>query len=164
MTSTPDLFSFALMALVTLFVTIGPIESVAVYLGLTSGVHLQERGRFAGLAVMIAAGLMFAFAFAGNAVLSWMHVSLSAFRFAAGVMLFLQAVSLVFGSKASLSSISAAEQREAMAPGDIAVFPLAFPLIAGPGALAALVLLMGRANPAHAAIVLAALTICLALT
>ncbi|MBL8549027.1 MAG: MarC family protein [Hyphomonadaceae bacterium] len=79
-------------------------------------------------------------------------------------MLFLQALSLVFGARAGLSSINAAEQREALGPGDIAVFPIAFPLIAGPGALAAIVLLMGRAEPVRIAIVLAALFLCLGLT
>jgi multiple antibiotic resistance protein len=160
----PDLLSFALTAMVTLLVAIGPIEAAAVYLGLTSGVHLEERGQLAWRSVAIAGGLMLAFAFAGNAVLSWMHVSLPAFRFAAGAMLFLQAVNLVFGGKGGLSSINAAEHREALAPGDIAIFPLAFPLIAGPGALAAIVLLMGRADFLRMSVVLGALFFCLGLT
>lgn len=160
----PDLLSFMLSAFVTLFVTIGPIEAAAVYAGLTAGVHLDERGQLAWRSVVIAGILMLAFGLAGNQVLAWMHVSLPAFRFAAGVMLFLQAINLTFGGKAGLSSINAAEHREALAPRDIAVFPLAFPIIAGPGALAAIVLLMGRAAPIHGAIVFGALILCLALT
>ncbi len=160
----PELISFALSAFVTLFVTIGPIDAAAVYFGLTAGEHSSERSQLPGRSIVIAGVLMLAFALLGNPILASMHVSLPAFRFAAGVMLFLQSVSLVFGGRAGLSSISAAEQREALAPGDIAVFPLAFPLIAGPGALAAIVLLMGRADMVHAAIVLAVLFGCLALT
>src|SRR5690349_24683916 len=93
-----------------------------------------------------------------------MHVSLPAFRFAAGIMHFLPAISLVFGGRGGLSSINAAETREALKAADIAVFPLAFPVIAGPGALAAVVLLMGRTTVVHGAIVLGALLACLALT
>lgn len=90
-----DLLSFALTALVTLFVTIGPIEGAAIYAGLTPGIHASERGVLAWRSVLIAGLLLFAFALAGNPVLARMHVSLPAFRFAAGVMLFLQAISLV---------------------------------------------------------------------
>ncbi|MBL8549026.1 MAG: MarC family protein [Hyphomonadaceae bacterium] len=80
---TPDLLSFALSALVTLLVTIGPIEAAAVYVGLTSGVHLPERSQLAWRSVLIAGVLMLGFAFAGNPVLTWMRVSIPAFRFAA---------------------------------------------------------------------------------
>src|SRR5689334_144340 len=100
-----DLLSFALTALVTLFVTIGPIEGAAIYTGLTSGVHTSERRALAWRSVLIAGVLLLTFALAGNPVLNWMHVSLPAFRFAAGVMLFLQAISLVFGGRGGLSSI-----------------------------------------------------------
>jgi multiple antibiotic resistance protein len=160
----PALASFALTALVTLFVTIGPIEAAAIYAGVTSGIHLQDRGSLALRSTVIAGSLMLLFAFAGNPVLSWMHVSLPAFRFAAGLMLFLQAINLVFGGAAGLSSISAAEQKEAMTPRDIAVFPLAFPIIAGPGPLTAVVLLMGQADILRAGIVVTVLMLCLALT
>jgi multiple antibiotic resistance protein len=74
-----------------------------------------------------------------------LHVSIPAFQVAGGILLFLQALSLTF-AKAGLSSISEGEQREAQRPGDIAVFPLAFPLVAGPGSLCAIVLLMGRSD------------------
>lgn len=67
-------------------------------------------------------------------MLSLLHISLPAFRVAGGVLLFLQALTLAFSSP-GLSSISEGERREAQEPGDIAVFPLAFPLIAGPGSL-----------------------------
>lgn len=76
----------------------------------------------------------------------------------------MQAVNLVFGSPGGLSSINPAETREALKAESIAVFPLAFPIIAGPGALTAVVLLMGRADVARGGIVIAALLMCLALT
>lgn len=101
---------------------------------------------------------------AGNLFLKLLHVSLPAFQVAGGVLLFLQALTLTF-SKSGLSSITEGEQREAQGPGDIAVFPLAFPLIAGPGSLAAIVLLMGRVDGwANGAAIITILLACLAIT
>jgi multiple antibiotic resistance protein len=159
-----DLLAFAATAFVTLLVTIGPVETAAVYAMLTSGIHRPDRGRLAWRCVVIAGMLLFAFAFAGNPVLSLMHVSPPAFRFAAGVMLFLQAINLVFGAPGGLSSINAAEESEALKPRDIAVFPLAFPLIAGPGSLTAVVVLAAGSDAARMAVLLGALLVCLALT
>jgi multiple antibiotic resistance protein len=79
----------------------------------------------------------------GAFVLSLLHISLPAFRVAGGLLLFLQALTLTFSSP-GLSSLNESEKRDAEQPGDIAVFPLAFPLIAGPGSLSAAVLVMGR--------------------
>jgi multiple antibiotic resistance protein len=81
-------------------------------------------------------------------------------------MLFLQALTLVFSDRSGMSSLTSAEKREALQPGDIAVFPLAFPLIAGPGSLAAAVLLSGRRGfeIVEIAIVLSALVVNLAIT
>ncbi|MES1197323.1 MAG: MarC family protein [Pseudomonadota bacterium] len=160
----PSLAAFAINAFVTLFVTIGPVETAAVYAALTSGVHLPQRGALAWRSVSIAGAMLGAFAVGGGPVLGALHVSSSAFRFAAGVLLFLQAVALVFGGRTGMSSISASEQRDALRPGDIAVFPLAFPLIAGPGSLAAIVVLAGEADGLALAVVFGALIICLMLT
>jgi|SRR5581483_184039 len=130
-------------AFVTLFVTIGPIETAAIFAAVTGGVHNANRTSLAVRAVSIAGVLLLLFALAGNLFLDLLHVSLPAFQVAGGILLFLQALTLTF-SKSGLSSISEGEQREAQRPGDIAVFPLAFPVVASPGSLAAVVLLMGR--------------------
>ncbi|QTC90288.1 MarC family protein [Brevundimonas goettingensis] len=153
-----------LSALVTFIVTIGPVETAVIFAGLTSGVHRADRRKLAARAVLIAGGMLGLFAIGGGLVLSWLHISLPAFRVAGGVLLFLQALSLTF-SNPGMSSIDEGERREAKAPGDIAVFPLAFPLIAGPGSLAAAVLVMGRTTTwMDAAAVLAVLSITLAAT
>lgn len=153
-------------ALATLLVSIGPIETAAVFGMLTAGRRRPERFRLARRAVAIAGIVLIGFALGGVRVLSLLHVSLPAFRVAGGVLLLLQAVSLCFGSPKSLSALTVSEEREAERPGDIAVFPLAFPLIAGPGALTAVVLLMGRADGSVAAglVVIGALLVSLALT
>jgi len=151
-------------AFVTLFVTIGPIETAAVFAGLTAGVHNANRTSLAVRAVAIAGLMLLLFALAGNLFLNLLHVTLPAFQVAGGILLFLQALTLTF-SKSGLSSISEGEQREAQRPGDIAVFPLAFPLVAGPGALAAVVLLMGRsASWASDIAIILVLMLCLVLT
>jgi multiple antibiotic resistance protein len=148
----------------TLFVTIAPIESAAVFASLTAGVHKPERQSLALRSVLVAGAMLLLFALGGGALLSLLHVSFPAFRVAGGVLLFLQALTLTF-SNPGLSSINESEQRDANQPGDIAVFPLAFPVIAGPGALSAVVLLMGRAPDwMEAAVVMGVLLACLAIT
>jgi multiple antibiotic resistance protein len=136
--------SSLLSSFVTLFVTIGPVETAVIFASLTSVAHYKERRSLAFRSVSIAGMMLLLFALAGNSVLSLLHVSLSAFRVAGGLLLFLQALTLTFSSP-GLSSINEGERRDAEKPGDIAVFPLAFPLIASPGALSAVVLLTGRA-------------------
>src|SRR3954462_2052450 len=128
---------------VMLFVTIGPTETAVIFAGLTSGIHHNERWSLAVRSVAIAGLMLLLFAVGGNFVLSLLHVSLPAFRVAGGLLLFLQALTLTFSSP-GLSSINEGERRGAERPGDIAVFPLAFPMIAGPGSLSAAVLVMGR--------------------
>ena len=158
-------FPFGLWsAFVTLLVTIGPVETAAVFASLTSGVHHRNRKSLAVRSVMAAGAMLLVFALAGNLLLDLLGVSLAAFQVAGGILLFLQSLSLTF-SRSGLSSISEGEHREAERPGDIAVFPLAFPLIAGPGSLSAVVLLMGRTDTiAGALAIIGLLLICLALT
>jgi MarC family membrane protein len=137
--------SSLLSSFITLFVTIGPIETAVIFAGLTSGTHRKERCSLALRSVAIAGLMLLLFALGGSLVLSLLHVSLPAFRVAGGMLLFLQALTLTFSSP-GLSSINEGERRDAEKPGDIAVFPLAFPLIASPGALSAVVLLTGRSE------------------
>lgn len=134
-----------LSAFVTLLVTLGPIETAAIFASLTPTATAVERRCLAWRGSVIAGAMLLLFAICGGAVLDLLHVSLPAFRVAGGVLLFLQALSLTFSSP-GLSSISPGETDDAQRSADIAVFPLAFPLIAGPGPLSAVVLLMGRSD------------------
>lgn len=153
-----------LSSFVTLFVTIGPVETAVVFASLTAGVHRSQRRSLALRSVTIAGLVLLLFAFAGSGVLSLLHISFPAFRVAGGLLLFLQALTLTFSSP-GLSSLSDHERKDAQEPGDIAVFPLAFPMIAGPGSLSAAVLVMGRTSGwLEAAGVIAMLLVCLALT
>ena len=153
-----------LSAFVTVFVTIGPIETAVVFAALTAGVHRPERKSLGARSVTIAGVVLLLFALGGGAVLSLMRVSLPAFRAAGGVLLFLQALTLTF-SNPGLSSINASETRDAQHAADIAIFPLAFPMIAGPGSLAAVMLVMGRTELwLERAAIMLMVPICLAVT
>lgn len=153
-----------LSSFVTLLVTIGPVETAVVFASLTAGIHRGERKGLAIRSTAVAGLVLLLFAVGGNLTLRLLHISLPAFRVAGGLLLFLQALSLTF-SGPGLSSISEGERHDAERPGDIAVFPLAFPLIAGPGSLSAVVLLMGRTEGwVEAAGVIGMTAICLALT
>jgi len=153
-----------LSSFVTLFVTIGPVETAVVFAGLTAGVHRSQRRSLALRSVTIAGVVLLLFAVGGAFVLSLLHVSLPAFRVAGGLLLFLQALTLTFSSP-GLSSINESEKHDAQQPGDIAVFPLAFPLIAGPGSLSAAVLVMGRTEGwLEASGVIAMLLLCVSFT
>ena len=151
-------------AFVTLLVTLGPVDTAAVFTSLTKDVHHANRRGLAVRAVLAAGAMLLVFAVSGNILLAALRVSLPAFQVAGGILLFLQALTLTF-SRSGLSSISEGEHREAERPGDIAVFPLAFPLIAGPGSLSAVVLLMGRSSGvAESMAIVLLLGLCLALT
>jgi multiple antibiotic resistance protein len=153
-----------LSSFVTLLATIGPIETGVIFASLTAGTHRAARASLALRSTTIAGIVLLLFALAGNLALDLLHISLPAFRVAGGLLLFLQALSLTF-SGPGLSSISERERLDAEEPGDIAVFPLAFPLIAGPGGMAAVVLLMGRTQGAlEGAGVVTMIAVCLLLT
>lgn len=152
-----------LSAFITLLVTIGPMETAPIFASLAPADGRAAR-RLALRGVLFAALVLYLFALVGRFVLGWMHVSLASFQVAGGVLLFLQALTLIFSSP-GLSSINRGETLEAEQADDIAVFPLAFPLIAGPGALSAVVLLMNQAPDwRERMIILACLTACLIIT
>jgi multiple antibiotic resistance protein len=156
----------AATAFATLFVAFGPVETAAVFGGLTAGVHRPDRFRLAWQAVLIAGVVLMAFALFGVELLRTLHITLDAFRIAGGILLLMQATQLIFAHPSGLSGLTPGEEREALQPGEIAVFPLAFPLIAGPASLTAVVLLMGQVNgsPIRGAIVIGSMLACLALT
>jgi len=155
-----------LNALITLIVVIDPIGVAATYGSLTAEDSREERLRVARNGVLIAAGILYFFALTGNAFLHALGISIAAFRIGGGVLLFLLAIEMILVRQSGFRAATEPEKAELERRKDIAVFPLAIPLIAGPGAITSVVLLMGSAwdRPWLAAGVLGVIALALAAT
>jgi len=136
---------FLIIALVTLAVVIDPVGLAPTFLAVTDGMSAAERRRVALRACLIAAAILMGAALIGDWLLRMLSISLPAFRIAGGLLLFSIASEMVFGvriARATREAEEAAEERVR----NVAAFPLAIPLMAGPGAITAAVLLAGRAG------------------
>jgi multiple antibiotic resistance protein len=154
-----------LSALVTFFVVIDPPGCAPIYAGLTHGATPAHRRSMAIRAVVVAAIILFVFAAVGEAMLHALGVSLSAFRIAGGIMLFLIALEMVFEKRTERREDRAAKVAQTPEVEDVSIFPMAMPMIAGPGSIASVMLMMSRNHGFEkVAVVLAALATILALT
>ena len=131
---------------VTLLVIVDPLGTAVMFLGLTAHASRAHRQRMAWRGTLIATAIILAFAIGGEWLLRMMGISLAAFRIAGGLLLFLLATDMVLVLHSGIRSATEPEQEEATRSRDVAVFPLAIPLLAGPGALTSIVLLMGGAT------------------
>jgi multiple antibiotic resistance protein len=155
---------FLIAALVTLVVVVDPVGLVPTYLAITQGLPQSARRNVALRACLIAAAILAGSALAGDWLLRTLSITLPAFRIAGGLLLFSIASEMVFGVRIGRQSKEAEEAIEEHVR-NIAAFPLAIPLMAGPGAITATVLLAGRSggDPVHLAILLAVIAVVLAL-
>lgn len=146
-------------------VVIDPIGTAVIFAALTHDWARQEQREAAVRGISVAAALFLVFAIAGAPLLRVLGISLAAFHIAGGILLFLLAVDMTFARPSGIHAPTPPEREEARRRDDVAVFPLAFPLVAGPGALTSTVLLVGRAaTPIDGGIVIVALAIVLGLT
>jgi multiple antibiotic resistance protein len=136
---------FMVSALVTLFVVVDPIGLIPAYLGITAGLPRSARRQVALRAGLIAFAILTGAALIGDWLLRMMSISLPAFRIAGGLLLFSIASEMVFGLRIARQSEAADKALEEHVR-NIAAFPLAIPLMAGPGAITATILLAGRAG------------------
>ena len=151
-------------AFITLFVVIDPPGCAPIYAGLTKGATGRQRSAMAVRASMIAAIILLVFALFGEDLLNALHIELNAFRIAGGLMLFWIAWEMVF-EKRTQRREERAEKVTASEVEDVSVFPMAMPMLAGPGAIAAIMLLMNEADSLEQSlVVLAALGAVLLLT
>lgn len=132
----------ATVALATFFATIGPLDVAAVYAALTPGVSASRRRQMAVRGTFIATIILLVFAFLGDLLLATLGISLAALRTGGGILLLLIGIDMVFARTSGSTSTIDEENQEALSRQDIAVFPLATPLIAGPGAMGAVILLI----------------------
>ena len=125
---------------VVLLVVVEPLSLLPILAGLTEGAGPAYLRRMSCKAVAISATVCMAFAAAGGGLLALLGISVNAFKVGGGILLFLLAIEMVFARPSGARSITPGEDEAAHHRGDISVFPLAFPLIAGPGALATILL------------------------
>ncbi len=135
---------YLISALVTLVVVVDPIGLAPTFLAITHGLPPKARRQVAIRACLIAGGILVGSALIGDKLLATLGISLPAFRIAGGLLLFSIASEMVFGLRIERQS-KAAEQALEEQVRNIAAFPLAIPLMAGPGAITATVLLAGKA-------------------
>lgn len=156
----------AIVAFTTFFATVGPIDVAAMFAALTPTASQHARRSMAVRGIFISGGILLAFAFVGKALLISLGISLAALKVAGGILLLLIAIDMVFARSSGGTSTTSEETSEAATRRDISVFPLATPLIAGPGSMGAMVLLMANTegNIVAQAAVLAALLAVLSLT
>jgi multiple antibiotic resistance protein len=128
---------------VVFFVVVEPISLIPLFAGLTEGASPAFQRQMAAKASLLALGICVVFALGGAKFLEVMGISLSSFRIAGGTLLFLISLEMVFAHPSGARSTHS-ERQEALKRQDISVFPLAFPFIAGPGALATILLTAGE--------------------
>src|SRR5215213_5600305 len=136
-------FDYLVSAFVTLLIVVDPVGLAPTFLAITNGMSAEHRRQVALRASIIAAAILIGTAIIGDWLLSSLGISLSAFRIAGGLLLFSIASEMVFGVRIERQS-KTAEQAVEEHVRNIAAFPLAIPLMAGPGAITATVLLAGQ--------------------
>jgi len=136
----------ATLALATFFATISPIDIAPVFAALTANRTQKYKRVMAIRATLIATVILLIFALAGELLLASLGISLAALRTAGGVLLLLISIDMVFARASGITSTTEEEDHEAILKHDISIFPIATPLIAGPGAMGAAILLMANAE------------------
>jgi len=140
------LLEIGLVAFTTLFATIGAVDVAAIFAALSKDFSTADRRRTALRGCLVAAGILTVLALVGEALLQEMGITLAALRTAGGILLLLMGIDMVFARHSGAISTTSDERAEASKKPDISVFPLATPLLAGPGAMGAVILLMADAR------------------
>ncbi len=145
--------------LVTLWTVIDPIGTLPVFIAVTAGLSARQQRKIAVRSTLISLGILVGFIILGQIILEGLNISLVAFQIAGGMILFLFALSMIFGDSKPQSDLSAPRELS-----DVAVFPLAMPSLASPGAMLAVVLLTDndRYSVAHQAMTAAVVALVLA--
>ena len=132
--------AFLITAFTTLFVVLDPPAQAPIFVALTQGMDARTRRSIAIRACLTAGCILTLFAAFGEALLGFIGISMAAFRVAGGVLLFLTALDMLFERRTKRRANSAEEEEHP----DPSIFPLAIPLIAGPGSIATMILLVGQ--------------------
>ena len=155
---------FVFNSLVTLLVVVDPLGLAPIFAALTRG-YSEKRNREAAIrGTVLGAVILLVFALVGDALLGALGIGLPAFRTAGGILLFFLALDMVFGRPTGLRSRTVRDQEEDDYNQDISVFPLAIPLVAGPGAITTVLLYTGGGSIRQIAVLMSVLLVVLLLT
>lgn len=150
------MFELFLSAFVAFFVVIDPPGCAPIFYGLTSGASPAQRRAMGLRAVIVATAILFGFALVGEPLLATLGIDLASFRIAGGIMLFFIALDMVFEKRTQRREDRAQKVKETPEIEDVSIFPMAMPMIAGPGSIATVMLLFARAQGLEANIAVAA--------
>ena len=154
---------FVFNSFVTLVVVVDPIGLAPIFAALTRGYPEKRKRETAIRGTALGAAILFLFALAGDVLLGALGIGLPAFRIAGGALLFLLALDMVLARPSGVRSRTVREQEEESYEQDISVFPLATPLLAGPGAITTVLLYTGGRDPLEVAVFMAVLVVVLLL-
>jgi multiple antibiotic resistance protein len=140
------MFELFVSSFVTFFVVIDPPGCAPIFAGLTAGATAAHRRAMAVRAVIVSAIILLVFALVGEPLLHGLGIELASFRIAGGIMLFLIALEMVFEKRTQRREDRAAKVQATSEVEDVSIFPMAMPMIAGPGSIATVMLLMARNN------------------
>jgi len=148
-----EVLSFGLVAFTAIFVVVDPFTAVPFFLALTAGEGAERKRAIAMRAAAVAGGVLAGFGLVGAILFQLIGVTLAAFKIAGGSLLLVTSADMV-RTRPPSTRITEGEMQEGAGKADVAVVPLAMPLLAGPGAIATVVVLVGRARAEHAYLVL----------
>ncbi|EJL21168.1 MarC family protein [Novosphingobium sp. AP12] len=140
------MYELFISAFITLFVVIDPPGCAPIYAGLSAGATRRQAIAMAGRACLIASAILIVFGLFGERLLGALHIELDAFRIAGGIMLFMIAVDMVFEKRTQRREERAEKLMGTPEVEDVSVFPMAMPMLAGPGSIATMMLLTSRAK------------------
>lgn len=158
------MFELAFNSFVTLVVVVDPLGLAPIFAALTHGYSKQRKKEAAIRGTIVGAAILFLFALVGDSLLGALGIGLPAFRIAGGALLFLLSLDMIFARSSGMRSRTIREQEEDSYEDDISVFPLAIPLLAGPGAITGVLLYTGGRETMEVITVLVVLTAILLLT
>jgi multiple antibiotic resistance protein len=154
---------FVFNAFVTLLVVVDPLGLAPIFAALTQGFPDKQKRESAIRGTVLGSIILFLFALAGDVLLEALGIGLPAFRIAGGLLLFLLSLDMVFARPSGMRATTVREQEEEYQQ-DISVFPMAIPLIAGPGAITTVLLFTGGSSTGQVALFMAVLLVILLLT
>ncbi|WOX57500.1 MarC family protein [Methanoculleus receptaculi] len=140
----PDLLSFVLLSLSSIIIVVNPLAATLIFVSLTGSMDQAAKLKIAREASEFALAILLIFTFGGGWILQIFGISIEAFRIAGGILLFGIGMDMVY-AKTSRTKMTATEKYEGQDTDDIAIMPLAIPMIAGPGAITSVIVLMNEA-------------------